>query len=364
MLQVTEEIVESAVLGGGLLGGGGGGSLEEGLALGRAALARGLVLLRDIEELPPEATVVTVSLVGAPAAPERCVTPEHFVRAVEILRDGSRLAIDALITSENGGFATVNGWYQSAVLSIPVLDAPCNGRAHPLGLMGSMGLHRLAEYRAGAAAVGGDAQRGHLVEEFCCGSLEEVTARVRQAAIAAGGMVAVARNPVPVSYVRQHAAVGAISQAMRLGAILRNASGISAKLQALSTEIGARTIGPGEVTQVERRTAGGFDVGSVLVMVGQDQYELSFWNEYMTIECAGERLATFPDLIATLESDEGRPLTTAAIATGQRVALVTIPWDRLILGSGMRDAGLYEQAEKAIGKKLRPLPRALCQWPQ
>lgn len=364
MLQITEEMVECAVLGGGLLGGGGGGALEEGLALGRAALERGSVLFMQIEDLSPEATVVTVSLVGAPAAPERCVTPEHFARAVEILRDRSRDAIDALITSENGGFATVNGWYQSAVLGIPVLDAPCNGRAHPLGLMGSMGLHRLTEYRACAAVVGGDAQRGRLVQEFYSGSVEEVSARVRQAAIASRGMVAVARNPVPASYVRQHAAVGAISHAMRLGALLRNASALSAKLQALSAETGARIIGLGEVTRVVRCTSGGFDVGSVLVMVGQDQYELSFWNEYMTMECAGKRLATFPDLIATLDGDDGWPLTTAVIAPGQKVALVTIPWDRLILGSGMRDPRLYEQVEKAVGKELRPLPQALCQWPE
>jgi DUF917 family protein len=361
---ITEEIVERAVLGGGLLGGGGGGSLAEGMALGRAALARGSVALRGIEELPPEAIVVTVSLVGAPAAPERWVTPEHLVRAVEILRDRSRMAIDALITSENGGFATVNGWYQSAVLGIPVLDAPCNGRAHPLGLMGSMGLHRRGEYRACAAAVGGYAQRGRLVEEFYSGSLEEVSAGVRQAAVRAGGMVAVARNPVPASYVGQHAAVGAICQAIRLGAILHDAPGLSAKLQALSAEAGARTVDVGEVTRVGRRTAGGFDVGSVLVTSNKSEYELSFWNEYMTIECAGERLATFPDLIATLACEEGCPLTTAAIAPGQRVALITIPWDRLILGSGMRDAGLYERVERAIGKELRPTPHALCQGPQ
>jgi len=358
VVRVTEQIAAQAVLGGALLGGGGGGSLAEGQAFAAEARARGFSQLLDIAELPGEATVVTVSLVGAPAAPDQCVNPEHFVRAVELLRDECRINVHALITSENGGFATVNGWYQSAMLGIPVVDAPCNGRAHPLGLMGSMGLHRRRDYRAHAAVAGGNRRSGRSVEAVFSGSVREVAARVRQAAVEAGGMVAVARHPVPASYVRQHAAVGAISYAIRAGEILAAEAGGPRGLQALH-DLGAELVAMGRVTEVQSSTAQGFDVGKVIVTSRGSDYELSFWNEYMTLELDGRRLATFPDLIATVGLDDRLPLTTATVAPGDEIAIVTIPWRALILGAGMRDPNLHAEVEKAIGKEILPLPKDL-----
>lgn len=359
MVKVSRQKAEHAVLGGAFLGGGGGGSLKEGKAFAEDALAHGFSRLLEITDLPPHATAVTVSLVGAPAAPHQCVKPEHFLRAVDLLRSKCQIQVDALMTSENGGFATVNGWYQSAVLGIPVIDAPCNGRAHPLGLMGSLGLHRQADYRACATAVGGGPQSRPLVEAVFCGSVGDVAAQVRQAAVKAGGMVAVARHPVPTSYVREHAAVGAISQAIRAGGILAARAESERKLQDLAAHMKAELVTTGKVTEVERCTRGGFDVGRVLVNASCGTLELVFWNEYMTLERNGERLATFPDLIATVDLCEAMPLTTALIARRQEVAIVAVPWRELILGAGMMDASLYREVEKAIGKRILPLPQAL-----
>ncbi len=328
--------------------------MEIGLAFAQQALARGPLLLWEIEELPDEATVVTVSLVGAPAAPQQRVTPDHFVRAVMLLSERLEGTIAALVTSENGGFATVNGWYQSAVLGIPVVDAPCNGRAHPLGLMGAMGLHRPPGYRACAAAVGGGTEGAHLVEEVSSGSVQEVAWRVREAAIRAGGLVAVARNPVEVSYVRAHAAVGALSQAICLGALLSDRASADGRLQALTTLAGAQVLAKGKATAVSRRFARGFDVGSVVVSASTGRYELTFYNEYITVERAGHRLATFPDVIATLQQETLQPLTTASLESGQKVFLVVIPWTRLKLGAGMRDPSLYGQVASAVGKEVLP----------
>ncbi|MDZ7294895.1 MAG: DUF917 family protein [candidate division KSB1 bacterium] len=358
MMKVTTEIARHAVLGGALLGGGGGGSIEMGMALARQALAQGPLHLWHIDELPPHATVITVSLVGAPAAARQYVTADHFVRAVTLLRDKVDLRIDAMVTSENGGFATVNGWYQSAVLGLPVVDAPCNGRAHPLGLMGSMGLHLRPGYQAHAAVVGGDTSAGRFVEQVYSGSLQEVSQLVRRAAIEAGGMVAVARNPVEASWVRTHAAVGGISQAIALGAILRENVQAPARLQALAERTGAQVLATGKVEALRRHTGDGFDTGSVVMSAGTDLYELSFFNEYIAVERAGQRLATFPDLIATLEQDTLCPLTTAAIEPGRDIVLVVIPWTHLCLGAGMKDPKLYAEVSKAVGMEV-PLPAGL-----
>ena len=42
-----------------------------------------------------------------------------------------------------------------------------------------------------------------------------------------------------------------------------------------------------------------------------DGCQLTFWNEYATAEKDGKRLATFPDLIMTINAKTGEPVTTA-----------------------------------------------------
>ena len=65
-----------------------------------------------------------------------------------------------------GGEATVNGWLQAAVLGLPLVDLPCNGRAHPTGVMGSMNLHKITDYKTVQACVGGNPETGSHVECF------------------------------------------------------------------------------------------------------------------------------------------------------------------------------------------------------
>lgn len=126
-MKIDEDIVRYATLGGALLGGGGGGSMEEGRRLGELALKQGNPFIVSVDHMPGDASIVTVSAVGAPAAGDIHVTPMDYVKAVEVLIHNG-VSVDGLITCENGGLATLNGWYQSAVLGIPVIDAPCNGR--------------------------------------------------------------------------------------------------------------------------------------------------------------------------------------------------------------------------------------------
>ena len=350
MRRLTREMMEAASLGGCLLGGGGGGSLARGRAIGEMAVQVGQPRLAALDELPADALVVTVSAVGAPAAEHQFCTPMHYVRAVELLRRGG-LEIAGMITSENGGLASLNGWFQSAVLDIPVVDAPCNGRAHPTGTMGSIGLHKLEGYVSRQAAVGGDPDRGAYTEVVVSAQVAEAARLVRQAAVAAGGMVAVARNPVSVAYAREHAAAGGISQAIELGRRML-ASGPAGAAAAAADFLGGEVVATGEVGDLALETTGGFDLGRLSVSAGAAEYRLTFWNEFMTLERDGRRLATFPDLITTVDASSGQPLPTADLRNGMRVALVTAPKRRLILGAGMRDPELLREAEKSLGVDL------------
>ena len=86
---------------------------------------------------------------------------------------------------------------------------------------------------------------------------------LRTAAVASGGFIAAARNPLPAAHVREHGAVGAISFAMRLGeAILVAApNGPEGVIEAITSKLGGRILGRGQVRDKRLRTEGGFDVG-------------------------------------------------------------------------------------------------------
>lgn len=352
-IQIDNETVEAAALGGSLLGGGGGGNFEEGLQIGTLAVAVGEPTLVSVDELPPEATLITVSLVGAPAT-ERYVKPMDFVKAVDLLRRNG-VKVDGLITSENGGTSTVNGWFQAAVLGIPVVDAPCNGRAHPTGMMGSMGLHQLPQYLSVQSAVGGNPQTGKHLELFVKGHLAEAAQFIRQASVSAGGLIPVARNPISASYAKEHAAVGAIAQAIEVGNAMRSARAKEpeAVIERAAKVLHGQVVATGRVVSVVLETKGGFDVGKVQIQSDdQEEVELTFWNEYMTLEAKATRIGTFPDLLATVSLEQGLPLASAQIKKGMRISVLHVSRKELKLGAGMRDPALFKPAEEAVGKKI------------
>lgn len=352
--RLTAEHVEAAVLGGAVLGGGGGGWIPDGMERGRLAVTLGTPELVSADELPDDASIVTASAVGAPSPRERYVRPADFIRAVQVLVERTGIRLGGIIANENGAGATINGWLQAAVLGVPVVDAPCNGRAHPTGVMGAMRLHLVPGYTAHQVAVGGDPSAGRRVEVYAVGALARVAAVIRAASVEAGGMVAVARDPVPLSYVRQHAAPGAIRQAIAVGEAMIAARdrGGEAAAQAAAEHLGGQIIDVGTVESSALDVAGGYDVGRAVVAGSRGRHEVTFWNEYMTLETDGERVATFPDLIATLSAHDGTPVASAEIAQGMRVALLVVPRARLILGAGMRDPALFEDVERAVGREV------------
>lgn len=349
-MKLDAKVSAAAVLGGAVLGGGGGGLIEEGFRLAELALELGDLWLVDIDELDEQDILLTVSAVGAPAAKEQYVKARHYLRVVELIQDQTGLEVKGLISSENGSLSTVNGWVQSALLGIPVVDAPCDGRAHPTGLMGSMGLQWLEGYVSYQAAVGGK----HYLEVFARGPLADVADLVRRAAVRAGGMVAVARNPIPVGYVKQHGAPGAIKQAIEIGQNLlaHREQGGKKVATKIAESLGGEVVAHGSVQKLTLSTEGGFDRGEVLIDTdGGQNVELAFWNEYMTLEVEGQRLATFPDLIVSLD-ENGTPVASAEIKEGTRLYVIWAPKANLILGAGLKDIQGYRQIESVIGREM------------
>lgn len=341
----------AAVWGGAVLGGGGGGHIDAGLGAAELALDVGPVELWSLDELDGGDLAATVALVGMPSSPTSLVLPEHGVRAFELLAarmPAGRRPV-AINTNENGPETTVNGWYQAAVTGLPVLDFACNGRAHPTGLMGAMGLHRLPGYVSQQGFAGGD--EAHYLEGTVSGGLESASTLVSQASIDAGGFIAVCRNPVTIDYAGAHGARGAISAALDLGTVL-----LERGVSALVDRMGGRIVAEGRIDRYQCQARDGLDVGE-LVLDDSAGTVLRFVNEYMLVEQGDDTVARFPDLICTFV--DGRPAVSARMEPGLEVAVVVVPRERLLLSGTMAMRDLYRPVERLIGRpvfQVHPCP--------
>lgn len=346
VITLDEQTVQEAVYGGAILGGGGGGWIKDGLSKGKLALEVGAPTLKTVDACSDNDIAACVALVGAPAAKEQYVDASQLFSTVELLDKNYPGTISGLITNENGASTTINGWLQSALTGLPVIDAPCNGRAHPTASMGSLNLTELPDYVSYQAAAGGKGMRS--IEAFVSGHINYTSNVIRSLSVEAGGMVGVARNPISIRYLKEHAAVGGIQQAIALGkAYLKEKEAIN-RIEVVAEKLQGRIIKVGTVQHCTIVTEGGFDTGTVYV----DDLELTFWNEYMTAEWNGERKATFPDLIMTFDAETGMPLVSAEITKNRKVAVLVVPKESLLLSATMSNPKLLKTIETIVKKQI------------
>lgn len=337
------------VYGGAVLGAGGGGSIRAGLRAGRKALAAGPLRLADLKELPEDARLLTFTGVGTTG---KVLGVEKLdwqrTKALQAFMETGQQQIGGFVSSEVGPLAVTYGWRESAATGIPVVDAPCNGRAHPMGLMGSLGLHRLPKHITTTVAVGGEPGADNYVELTTRTNVTNASYLVRNAASKLRVPMGVVRNPVLASYVRKHAAVGALKYARSVGeALLENLKdGLPAVLASLAKVMGGRVLAQGRVQSADLAERQGFTLGTIVLSTDADaQVRIPLCNEYMMVMQDGVPLAAFPDLIALFDRNSSLPLSTADVRPGQHLVAFGVPRSRLILGSAMRDRSLLRPIE-------------------
>ena len=342
---MTREDVDALAVGGAILGGGGGGWSEDGRRDGLLALDIGEVRLLDPKEAPEDMLVAVSAALGAPTE-KGDTRPRHFIRSAELLWEAG-VEFQGLIAAENGGHNSFGGWIQAAALGLPVVDAPADGRAHPTAMMGGMGLQRVEGYTSVKAVACGE------VEAVARGSLQRTSNVARMIAQDVRALVAMTRDPVTVGYALEHGAPYAISKAMELGRAFTAAApkGAEAAVKSVLGKLGGEVLCEGRVVEKALEARGGFDVGALAVDDGGERFEVTYVNEYMTLEQDGRRLATFPDLIATFD-EEGHPVTSAAIEERDRVFLTVTDKGKIPIGDGNRYPEVYEPIEKALGKPM------------
>ena len=358
MRELTADDARNAVLGGGVLACGGGGWLHHGELMGATATTLSNPVLADVDELPDDTWVATVSAIGAPAAPTWEIRPVDYVHALQRLIEEADVPITAVMTAQNGYSTSVNGWIQSAVLGVTVLDAAGDVRAHPTGKLGALGLTTRPGYVATQVVSGGNRELAGHLEVVVRGTSATADDVLRDVSVRAGGFIASARNPVELSWVREHAALGAITVALDLGAAMRQAQAkggrqkkgnavVEAVLESLEGRVLAR--GPLEHA-VPLVTRGGWDHGTLRV----GDIHVPYLNEFMAASASGERLATYPDTIAILDADSGLPLAVkdSHAAAGRDVVVIAVDAALLPLSSSAVDPVGLAEVEQIMGLEL------------
>ncbi len=352
-MKIDYKTGKQAIYGGLLLGGGGGGSLEGGLEVLEKTIALGGFDLCDIDDFCDDEIVVTSSLVGSPASKNKYVSDEHYDRVYELLQTNLNQKLAGVITNEMGAQAVTNGWIVAAKHNLPFIDAPCNGRAHPTGEMGSIGLSNKKDYKTIQTAAGGKLERN--INLAVNGTISSTSKVITSASIEAGGFVTVLRNPIDIGYVRKNAAIGAVKNTIEIGkVILEHVGNTYDMIKELNSICSIEQVAEGIIKDFKLNTEDGLDLGVVRIKSDKKMYEISIYNEYITLEEQGEkRIATFPDLISLIDKKSGLPVISAELHVGMEVIICIISREHMILGSSMYDKYAISNVEKVIGKKLR-----------
>lgn len=351
-MKLNPSDVQILSLGAHVLGGGGGGPAARGLRSAKEAFELGCVELEELSNLPDDALVATVSGVGAPSRTASMYTSAHYLRALELMEEALERPIAGFIPSEMGANAAFGPMLPAAVRGLPLINAACDGRAHPLGTMGSLGLAADPLYQTIQVACGGLRENGTYTELVATGSVPTTAKLCRSAADLAGGRAVVVRNPVTAGYLRKHGAVGCYTQAMELGRVM---SAVRPELrpQAAAEYLGGRIAACGTVEAFSLLSENGLDHGSCTIAAGPERFQLTFYNEFMTMEHGTERLATFPDLITVFDRSTGTVCNTADLQDGMAVTVLAVPRQRLLLSSGVRDGALYQDLERIVRREMR-----------
>lgn len=359
MRELTPDDARYAVLGGGVLACGGGGWKHHGELMGGLATELNKPLLAQLDELPDDSWVATVTAIGAPAAKNWEIRPVDYVHALQELIKVAERPIAAVMTAQNGYSTTLNGWIQSSVLGLKVLDTAGDVRAHPTGKLGGLGLGEREGYESIQVVSGGNrALHGHFLS-VNRGNLNTVDDVLRDISVRTGGFIASARNPVELDWVKANGAHGSISLALDLGRDMEAAQskGGDAVVEAVAAKLGAQVLDQGPLgLEVATQTKGGWDHGTFRI----GDHTVPYLNEYMAVDNSGGRVATYPDTIVIIDKASGEALAVKDAQAGMDVALLVSKAGVLPVSSSSIDKVGIGECEQIMGIEfLRYLDPAL-----
>lgn len=325
---LTSQDIEAIAVGAGILGTGGGGNVYVAKLWIRRLLEGGQAIeLRPLDAIADDAWVASCGGIGAPTVSfEKLPRGDEELRAMRAVEELVGAPMAAVISSEIGGANAMRPMAVAAQAGIPVLDGDGMGRAFPELQMETFAIYGVPPV---PAAIADDKGAVTVWEERMEARDLERVARAR--CIEMGGSAGMAQA-MRGADMKRSAIPGTVSLALRLGrAVLdarqRKADPIAAALGVT----GGRVLLRGKIVDVERRTTRGFARGSVRIAGDGAELTIDFQNEHLIArDRAGAVVASVPDLLCIVASDDAEPIGTELLRYGYRVTVLGIPANPLL----------------------------------
>jgi len=339
------ESVENLCWGLAFFGTGGGGRVDAGVELLTPAVRAGRELtLVSPDELPDDAWTCWAIIVGGkdpdepPPAEElaryglhREAYPEIVPRLVESARELSKYAgveLGALVSMELSSAATSATIMTGLELGIPTIDSDYVGRAIPELELNKMEL----EGRGPTPVVMVDrwGNRMILKSAVTAAMADRLGRMVSRAAYGHG--IATTGHLVQLRDARPALVRGSLLEALEAGAALRRgAADGDDRLAPLAEATGGRVLFEGEAVATDWRDTQPYTFRELDYRIrgtgkwaGAD-YRIWVKNEHHAVWRDGAVIATSPDVIALLDRETNRPLTTLGDVTpGRRLTVFAL----------------------------------------
>ncbi len=322
-MQLDPETLPALARGCAVLGAGGGGDTNVGLLMALQAVQdHGPVPLVDLDELPDDALIMPCGGIGAPTVSiEKIEAGDEVFRLKDHVERLWGRPVGALMCGEIGGSNGLVPVAWAARARLPLVDADGMGRAFPE-------VPQVAMEVAGISPNPGvmTDERGNVVV-FRAVSGEWMERMERVVSVEFGGMASSTEYQMTAAQARGATVRGSVSLAIRIGRAVLGAA--DDPVQALVREVRGTVLVEGKVTDVERRTTGGFVRGAATVEgLGADAgrlLRLEIQNENLVALEEGRPLAMVPDIITVLDTETAQAISTERLRYGQRVSVVAFP---------------------------------------
>ncbi|HKI57845.1 MAG TPA: DUF917 domain-containing protein [Trueperaceae bacterium] len=330
--RLGEADVDAIAVGAAILGTGGGGNPYIGSLRAKEQLrAGGVIDVVGLEDLAPDAMVVSVGGIGAPVVGiEKIEKGDECLEALRGLEDYLGRKVDAVVAAEIGGSNSIEPMITAAQAGIPVVDADGMGRAFPEVQMCTYFIYGHEPAPAAMADEKGNRVLFTRVKDMYW--LERLA---RTTAVDMGAAAGFALAPMRGDFLQRYAVPRTLTQCLELGHTVAQARRERRNVvEAVRTSQGGVRLFDGKIADVRRELKGGFAVGRVrLDGIDADagaQAEIDIQNENLVFRRGGVVEASVPDLIIVLDADTGLSITTEVLRFGLRVSVLALPCHPLL----------------------------------
>lgn len=316
--------IEDIATGAALLGAGGGGDPYVGKLVAMGAVQEmGPVTLLDPDEVPDDALIIPIAMMGAPTVlAEKAIGGTEYKKLFDMVSKFFGKKIFAFMPMEAGGVNSMLPIAASARLNLPMVDVDGMGRAFPELQMVTF---TIGGIKATPMALVDEKGNSCIFETITNKWTEELA---RAVTMSCGGSVSVSLYPMTGKQMKDFGVRGIVTRSEKLGRAIRTIKDSKDKTPEehfLDLSQGLKLF-KGKIADVLRETRSGFNFGKV-VLEGIGEFKgneafVEFQNENLTATVDGKILATTPDLISLVDVETFIPITTDALKYGKRVMVV------------------------------------------